>query len=218
MPRKIQAFVKPERILTSYDFIDIARGKSVVEFYGGLVSGGIAVSADQVYATSNVKFWSTEIYTSATDGAGLKIDKDFDIDFKFPKIVTGDIVCNVPLGVNTTGNTYTIWADVIAYHVNRAGGQTEMGRGQSDKFSVPAVTGKHYKMMVVKIADVKQRFKSDEILRFSIQVYRSAGEAGGYARLGHDPKNRTFASLGDTDIEQEAPSQLTFQVPFKIFI
>lgn len=215
MPRKIQAFTKPERVMTSYDFIDIARGKSVVEFYGGKISGGSSITDPNTFACSNIKFWSDDLWTDAGSGAGVRIDIDFDIDFKFPKIVEGDIVCNVPLCIHSTGAAGDTYAEVIAYHYDGTT-ETEMGRGQTDTFTNGPNAGIRCKQLCTIIENVKQRFASGDTLRFTVQVYMPAA-VNVMPRLGHDPKNRSFTALGEV-VSIDAPSQLTFQVPFKIFI
>lgn len=217
MPRKVQAFSKPERVLTSFDFIDIARGKSVVEFYGGKISGGASITDNPTFGASNIKWWSDDLWTDAVGGGGKRIDQDFDIDFKFAKIIEGDIIVNVPLGFSSSGAQGNVYADVLALHVNGAGVETEIGRGQTDKYTNGANAGKFYRQLCAKILNVDQRFAPGDTLRFSVQVYMTEVAGGLQLRLGHDPKNRSFAALGDT-VDQDAPSQLTFQVPFKIFI
>ena len=99
-----QSFMRPdqERILSSFNFIDIATKRAVTQFYAGFVSNGEIPD----YTLSNVQFTSekTSERTSVTSVGAFTIgaNNDHATLIEVPITIEGDVTMNIPLAVDSS--------------------------------------------------------------------------------------------------------------------
>lgn len=200
MPRDIKDWVKGSRI-TTFSYKDVSSGKSVVDYYGGDVSGAYFLSQNQ--------FWSANVRSGVgTVGSGARADEDFDIEFEKSRVIEGVCLVNVPFGINDSGTAGSMFARI---KIRKWDGttETELADGDSQPFSWTGAAAYHFTIKLVKVDIPKTKFKKGETLRVTIELYTIGGNAGDAIYLCHDPKDRAIPNDSDS-----IPSVMVVQVPF----
>jgi len=225
MPLNFGNLFPPQPVFVNYDWIDIADGVGYVTYY----AGANYVQPDFTYIISSKPFYSGIIHTGEVKMVlttwTLMVDVDWDLTFNVPKNVEGDIIFTVPFSGTHSGSDTTLMRCLVgAYHYD---GSTEtlLGSGTTEEISILSA---ETHISTVKVNVPRTHFKSGESLRFSVMLYhkRDTSNVSGMGGLGHDPMNRsdkTYSFAGSDDQEQQylttdKPTQMTFQVPFKLDI
>ena len=87
-----------ERIITSYDYLDIAKGKSIQKWYA-VKSRTDCILAELTMYSESIE--TTHQYDSYTANQKY-IDVDFDVIFEKPNIIDGLILINLTNGLKKT--------------------------------------------------------------------------------------------------------------------
>jgi len=214
--------------VATFDYTDIASGTGYSIFYGANAADGTISGS---YILSDNVFYSNKITTFAEITGGVKvkaIGMDFDVSFNMPRIIKGDMIISVPVGVGRkgeeTGGTLTcnISGSVILYDGTN---ETTLASFRSTDFAADDTVGaNNYKVLSTKVPITQQHFKGGEILRVSIEGWGSISTGvTRYVAIGHDPKNVNDPELNlagrciyNSITSAFGPTTMEVHVPFKI--
>ena len=212
-----------ERLLTSYDFLDIAKGKAIQFWYG--------LKTRTTYVMNEFALYSDDIetthqnYTCPSSDAKL-IDIDFDVTFDKPQIIEGTIIANTVHGIISGGGncTGTCTSYIIA-KIRKWDGTTETNLATKQSASITVTEsgsfGNHtHKISALELEISRTKFRKGDVIRLTVEQWASTtGALGGasYWRVGfgHDPKTRNSPT---GIISAGEPTTITMTVPFKIDI
>ena len=192
--------------IASYDYVDIASGTGIVNFYAGNAASGSFLA--------NYKWYSDTICSlpgTPTNPISAVLDLDFDVLINKPFDIRGLSLVSVPL--HTIGgegvNTVYVKAKIRKWDGTT---ETEIASNTSRTLTV-AISANIYQNLTIDINVPITHFKPGEYLRLTIEVW-ALGAAPGSETIGHDPMARLSGSAywnttGMTDI----PSSLIFYVP-----
>lgn len=204
IPVHFQAF---SNVLASYDFVDIAAGTGIINFYAG--------NTVDLNLLSNHEFYAETVWTESTDYVGNAyqqgLDMDFDVLINRPLTLKGKIVVNVPI---------TVYGDFpptgyVTVKVRKWNGSTETEIASNDSSALTGSGGGNdYYMKAVDIDIPLTVFKIGEYLRLTIVGYIKTNNVAGTGRIGvaHDPMNRTTG----WDATGTVPSKFVFQCPVRL--
>ena len=174
-----------ERVISSFDFIDIAKQRAVVTFYAGhYMDAGI-----NKFTLSNVIFTSekTNIRASTTISNFTQVhDNSHEARIDVPITIQGDVIMNVPLAVDSddannanacissglfiSGSTIRLLGNVSSGIIASAGTAEEEIK-TCMKFTIPTT-----------------KIKAGEYLRWRISTFGRKDTAGNcFIWYGHDP-------------------------------
>ena len=80
-----------EQLIASYNYIDVAEGTGIINYYGIITSEGGRLTTNPLYSTV-VQTKGSKITGTSW---GKSIDKDFDLDLNLPQNVKGTMLINV---------------------------------------------------------------------------------------------------------------------------
>ncbi len=205
-----------EGAIASYDFFDIAAGTGYETFYIGEASGAQILT--------NVSFYSDRCAPrsdNSSPGGGwiLQHDNDYDVEINLPRIIKGEMICNVPYGV-LVQSAAGIHASIVYVRLRKYDGttETEIASGAVTHLSfTPTVVG--YKRLIGagKITVPQTKLIRGDKLRLTIEQWAAigAGSSSGAFFYGSDPNNRN-SGASDTLTWGSEISQSSFIIPFKI--
>tara|TARA_Y100000310_G_scaffold289909_1_gene316656 strand:+ start:2429 stop:3109 length:681 start_codon:yes stop_codon:yes gene_type:complete len=214
-----------EKALTSFEFIDIASGSAVTNFYGGMkLNDGLTPT----YVLSNGTFWSDYVATgvkSTSTTFGVRQELNFDATFDKPLRIEGEIVMNIPYAQQRDGAPETMlsFPECRLFHLDADSNETQIGNTVSGATLSGHSTQKQHNACMSVTAPLTG-FKAGEGLRLEIKNYGKTTLGTGYYFIGHDPKQRT-AATGEELVDTASatwsatdPSQLILKVPIKLDI
>ena len=201
-------------VLPNYNYIDIAAGTGIINFYAG--------KTVDLNLLSNHEFYSNSMSTTASlpkeiGNIAKVIDLDFDVVLNRPLNFAGIVVLNVPIvHYSATVSPSTSYAYVVA-KVRKWNGvtETDICENQSSTISASSTDMPVYNMLAIDLNIPLTHFKIGETLRLTIEFwgYYSAGSAStSVSGFGHDPMNRVTG----WDTTGAVPSKLVFQVPTRL--
>lgn len=222
-------FQSAQTAIASYDYTDIASGTGYSIFYGANVATGAAASeyilADTVIYSEKITTWA-----EVTQAATKWMDIDFDIEFKRPQQIEGDMILNVPIGINrktaNAGGTMTAYltGDIIHYDGTT---ETVLATYRSYNFvHDDTVTAGNTKTLAIKVTIPATKFKIGDILRVDMEGWSSINIATNrLVGIGHDPKNQKDPGVLGTSVTIYKYADTTYgstvmevHVPFRIDI
>jgi len=228
----------PQRgeIITSYDYFDIANGVGYDIYYGFSNAGTTGTGTISTIYSGMIHKNGARAETFETSYVEL-LDTDFDITFNNPKNIKGDILIQVPFGVNRRSvqsqSVHIMKAEVSVFHYDGSS-ETQMGSTATSELISFNTTDINHIVSHISTVKVTQstvkHFKPGETLRFTIKVFVKDTNSSGIAAefvggIGCDPQNRTDAKIelevnNDTELQviTNKPTQLAFHVPFKLNI
>lgn len=196
MPESIRSWRRSSSV-RSFGYAEVARGKSVVDFYGGITSGSNTF-------ISNVKSYSSKVGTvwpSGTPRDGLV----FDIDFTRSVSIEGTVIINAPFFVNVQG-AHGVTIKITGRLEKVTGGTaTILGDWTGDTGSANNILDVFMATGLVTIS--KTRFKRGDTLRARISGSHVGAAGGDTWGILHDPFNTGY--LTNTE-----PTRLAVQLPF----
>ena len=144
-------------------------------------------------------------------------DHDYDIEFRLPRVIKGQLIANVPLGLyRTTANDLHVRATVYVRKVPVVGAEIEIASNVGTDYG--GMTAADKRMMdAIDVTIPETHFKAGESLRITviIESHTINTGSGDWCYYGHDPYDRSSDELDIVDFSTY-PSTLSFQVPFKI--
>lgn len=216
MPVPIFYRKTPEGSIATYNFIDLAEGTGVVQYYGAKVSGAYLLTTNQLY--------SDEITTSGTaitSSAYVQSNSvNFDLTFNKPQNIKGDVLVNHTLGCYTaldfTRKTFASYA-VVKYDGTTS---TTLASGNSSVYDLTSLglTGTGSKEMLTKLnIPTVQHFKKGHTLRIHVEQWGvSNGSNGVIFGYGHDPQGRADPTPSEKTVSGAQTTKLSVYVPFVI--
>lgn len=209
---------RAERVLSSFDFVDILTGKAIQKFYLG-------TSKDDEFLNDQV-FYShfTGLISSTGSGTFTKVlDKDFDITISKPLIVYGNFILNLGMGLkgnNTSGQDYYFY---ILAKIRKYNGSTENELVEVSGATLIQLnaTGNQVKTEteVIEGTIPKTKFSVGDVLRVTIEGWaKTTGGLTGNFYFSCDPKNRSAITGWDnTNISWgETPTEAFIYIPLVI--
>ena len=200
-----------ERSITSFDFLDFAKGKAIQSWFG--------LNGRTEYALHEVVLYSDDIETYGTmvntsNLWGEKLNVDLDVTFDKPQIIDGEVAINIVLGMNHTGNASAAQTYLIA-KLRHWDGTTETELGSAQSETIGANTTQNDRMNCLLIDVARTKFKKGDTFRLTVEVWGMCSGASTFTwflGFGHDPKNRQSPLL--MSATQQTALQLA--VPFRI--
>lgn len=216
-----------EAAIASFNFTDIASATGYITYYGGSTSSGATVLN---YALSNNIFYAHRVMTRSTTNSitfTKTHDLDFDIQFKLPQTVRGNIIANIPVMIYAPGVTGFDCFVHPYVRLRKWDGATETEiagiSGGTLNFSVASVNTYLNGVAGVSLQVPQTLYKKNETLRMTIELWTRSDGANTIASfVGHDPKNRattgydTAETGGTANTFGTEPSNLIIHVPFKL--
>lgn len=207
--------------VASFNFDDIAEGTGIVVFHGGNTKTS---SGAYKYVLRKNEFYSNEISSGGIVAGTVDnklLDMDFDVTFNKPKIIDGEALVSIPVGVsgNVAASNYVGYVAVAVQKVSD-GVETELYALTSGSLVNTAESFQSERNTI--LLDLpRTTFKIGDKLRLQIQLYgRGNGADSAYVLIGMDPKNRVQSgSLSEETLKWvSGDADLQFHVPFKLDI
>ena len=143
-------------------------------------------------------------------------DHDYDIEFRLPRVIKGQLIANVPLGLKrTTANDLHVRATI---YVRKWDGTTETEIASNVGTDYGGMTAADKRMMdAIDVTIPETHFKAGESLRITVLIesHTINTGSGDWCYYGHDPYDRS-SDEGDIVDFSTYPSTLSFLVPFKV--
>ena len=202
--------------IASYDYVDIAAGTGITNFYAG--------DTVDLKLLSNQQFYSDNMFLSGStggEGSAVKvIDADFDVQINRPLTIGGKVVINVPLRVNPIEGGASPSYAIIKLRKWDGAAETEIASNQSSTYSPAVGDTWSYKMLAVDLTIPDTIFKVGEYIRLTVEGWGSSPATNCFINIAHDPMNRTTngaisPAANDWDTTK-SPSTLIFQVPQRL--
>ena len=204
-----------ERIITSFNFTDIATGIGTARYFGQGAESGTILTVVVADATNP----ST---SGTTDGSSPEdvFESNFDLLFKQSSVIEGPLSVTLTLeGTSDQGNI-TIRPKVTIYHVGKSRGETIIGPQVTGEQSLNIATGvTRSKRYCIDFDLPKTTFKEGEKFRVEIiaTVTESDGNGGSVILLYHESSDRTDSAQDiDNSSLSSNKSTLTVDIPFRI--
>lgn len=192
--------------IATYDFMDIAAGTGIINFYAGKETTS--------YLLSNFTYYADTVSTSAVVNYvpyTKVLDVDFDVSINKPITLKGNSIINIPLKLYfSTANVYCY--AVVKVRKWDGSTETDLVTSANSREVATAGAGTYYDILGVQATIPLTVFKKGETLRLTIEVWGKGGGALATVDLAHDPKNRSAG----WDTTGAVPSQLAFQCPTRI--
>ena len=207
MPVPIVYRKSGEQSIATYDYFDIADGTGIKAFYMAAISGAThMLTSNQIY--------SDVVQTDTLSVAltfNLMHSKTFQTTFNLPRIIKGDVLLNVGLGVTSdgTGDFRTYARGVITK--TSGGVDTTLG-SLSGNNVLQAGVGTNAQVNLIKITVPLTKFKKEDVLKIKIDQYGLRASGGGVSTffLGHDPKGRDPSSVFGTTSTSTSQAYIPF--------
>jgi hypothetical protein len=187
-----------ERLITSYDYLDLARGKAIQEWYG------FKGRSSQILIERAQESDTLETIATAINATPLtkRIDEDFDITFDKPQIIEGVALVKVIHGIKCSACVATASATAyIVAKIRRWNGVSEYDLASATSRTLGAsCPGGPCRIDYINGLEMtlpRTKFAVGDVFRLTIEVWTmtfgSTGTTWTFA-FGHDPPNRTSPS------------------------
>ena len=208
--------------IASYDWTDLASGKSYKTFYGGKAEGNYFFTT-QAINSGNASYGTIDITTLSSKfdnetGVHKAISINFDTTFDVPMTIKGDCIINATTGIVSEDSgdpNGKLVVQMLKNGVHIISGSTAFLAyvGTSD------VNLPHSREHVL-IFDVPETFFAiGDTLRFTVEAWAQmvTGSKHAYQGLAHDAGDRNDSNVAiKKTIEDDHSTKLTFAVPFKV--
>lgn len=229
MPIKVNPVVQPSPpAVATYSYVDLASGTGYIVFYPGN-SGNIA--GDEYFMSNNLFYSQKTLRDEISSGGAnaLVCAQDFDVLFNLPRIIKGDAIISLPMGVQSpaASQTYQCQPIITLVHVDTGGTPTELAMTSGANWTTAVIDTNvyAYNMANIKVTVPQKHFKKGETLRVHVALLAGGASVGKYF-FGHDPQNRASSDYNTEEYPVDAtytpltwgtdPSICTVQIPFKI--
>jgi len=185
------------RNLTSYNYVDIADGTGIVEFYGA--KKGTSTSSTYVLTTNQV--YSDEVYTRG--GATMNFDTN---SFNSPRVIKGTAFLNAGVYMSVSGGLTS-----ITVKIQKCSGGVYTDCSSEISARIPGGNGGH-KMMLVPIPLTQTNFKIGDSIRCVVVQTVTNGDVD----FGHDPMGRNGGQITSSVTDPTITSKMSVLIPFRI--
>lgn len=180
-----------ERVITSFDYTDIADGTGIIDYQGFSceTSGGVTYKLNR-QATYSSQIETTQALT-AINTYQKEMDLDFDLTtFNLPQTLRGKAIIQFAWGHDayTGGNTNNAY---IIAKLRKWDGttETEIAHIQTETLDITNGVTK-YRIANMPITIPQTLYKKGETLRLTIEGWALTNGGGSNLTIGHDPQNR----------------------------
>jgi len=209
--------------LASYDFVDLASGTGMVVYYlGNTFENGVSGA----YLTKD-PYYSNHVIIGksyAASGSVFEMINDFDFDlvFNLPQTIKGNVIVNIPVGINEI--VEASFRQFLHVKLRKWDGTNEIEIADASGAILLKASGGvgtyGYSMDSIKLTTPLTHFKKGETLRVTLEQWGMADdpqlpEKTGYFFIGNDPKGRATTDKETYTFGTE-PSIATVQIPFKL--
>lgn len=207
-----------EKVISSFDFIDIAKNRAVEVFYPAQVNRG----QTKEYHLTNTRFPSSttnsRVAVSNTGTYAVKHDCNFETLIEVPIIIEGDVIISTPFAIQGAASE-TGYAFVSAALLVSGASLTNLGNVSGQILSKEGAIEETLSSM--KLTIPKTKIKKGEYLRANIQTWAKATGGTGYVWLGWDPMGgNTHGNIPEErdfgDVRSEINSQSQVLIPIRI--
>lgn len=209
-------FRKSPPFLVSYNWIDIADGTGVIQFYAFTSED---TSTIDHHLSAQVLTPSIGNTTGNTTDADWTLQEDIDFDlttFNITKTIEGTAVVNFPLLARGTGSGSFGSQVYVIVKIRKWDGTTEtdLATAQTD-MRATGTSASNRASINLQMPITKTVFNRGDTLRLTIEIWaRRVGGSLSIAiwEVGHDPLNR---DQGDF-VAADYPTPMILSIPFKI--
>ncbi|MCK5614908.1 hypothetical protein KAR91_74285 [Candidatus Pacearchaeota archaeon] len=205
-----------ERVIASFDAVDLASGTGFVKYF--LLAQ--EDSAAETYHISDSVLFSDEVrvsqyHTGASEGSPVKTsDKDFDLSpFNLPRTIKGIATLNIPYIFDGLASANTKEAYLLIKLRKWDGSsETEIASVQTETLSLGATEVTDVWSLNMEVP--KTPFKKGDVLRVTVETYQQTPGAGadGTIYYGISPNDEEF-----TEATLTAKSSVSFiNIPYEI--
>jgi len=219
----------PLPVITQGDFQDFSTGVTYQQYFlmAAIEENGAAVDN---LILSDVPIYSNHIVLSGTSTGGttdtMIRDDDFDTPIKITRVITGNVIVNIPLGArNTVGSgVHNQYIVIRLKSVTPAAVETELGTAESrHRGQATGETEFEHKLMQFNVTDKK--IIAGDTLRLTVETWSShtGGSTVQPHSYGLDPKNRNaskdidYTSAAYTHFADGNASESFMLLPIKTF-
>lgn len=220
-------------VTNTFNYNDIATGKSIINHYGARASGAYLLMANRGYSDGTHTMSGKNVGNGLIIGTSTPaLDLDFDLEFDRPRVIEGKTLISVPIvigldaAVTSKGKVNVIVRKVVG---GTSGAETDLVSRATKVVSFTGTSGseqRHFRMIAVIVDIPRTKFKAGDILRLTCVTYVETGNTirGG---IGHDPKGRDYVLLqigeegltvAETSADVTPASDLQFPIPFVLDI
>jgi len=213
--------------LTNYDYIDIADGTGIVNFYLGnsYQNGASAALLSRTIWYPTTKCYSRYKYLTVS-GAGFETvqEMDFDVQLNTPRIISGKALLNVTTGINisdiTAGTTHFKFLNA---RLRKWNGTAETEIAQASGNMIARTAGEaamYYNQEVIQITVPQTTFKTGEVLRLTLEHKGMQSNDVGLMSMAwaYDPYGRAASGAGLVFDAITFPTTAIIKIPFKLDI
>lgn len=219
-----QPYQSQSNRIATYEWSDLASGKSYQTFYGGYaLTAGYFLSTTAVKSGYQQQWGDIGMTTTTGDlvsGVSKLIDVDFDTTFTTPQTIDGDCFINFTVGLAGRTGTAVQSEPWVVVQALKNGSHLVSGSTIAQPMALTATTANpHSHEEALNITIPKTIFAIGDTLRFTVEVWggKTGGVNSGRLGLAHDGADRNDqvinAASGKT-IEDADSTQLNFIVPF----
>jgi hypothetical protein len=198
--------------VASYDWFDLASGTGYRKYY---LTCATTSTATTYFLNSELMDSSPYLdsYTMPANSAmALRIDRDFDLEFKNPVIIQGNLLTNFLIKTYASPTDSTeVYAIINIYHVDLAATETLLGTATSTT-SAATNDATSYQRVTFNIPLARKKIAIGEKLRVNVLIYGS--------HSGNDLTDTVSVYFDPTEISAISGQNSDFivQVPFRIDI
>jgi len=186
-----------ERVLASYDWVDISNGLGYVMYY--CMDTNEAAPQNILTTSTSISSFPLFHYKTST---GMVCQEEFSTSFNLPQYVKGNAIVNIPYSHDGTSMSFAI---LIKHN------STTIGSLAAD--TVNYGVGKGTAVFAASIALTPTLFKKGDELKISIECNWAKG-AGTQAYVLHDPKGASVDYMTGGTIPVN--SNMILAIPFRI--
>src|SRR3990167_921129 len=205
--------------IASYDYTNIATGIGTEIFYPAETSSGAYI------LSPNIIFSHRSLGTISHSADAAWAEKGsfaFSSAFNFPRIIKGDVLLNIPMGLRSqfTSEVYYYYPQVTLYQLDgRTNQLIKLGVITSGAIrTTPSIANQtfdfaHY---ALKINVGKTKLKKNDSLRVDIALWtRSNSGHNANVMIGHDPQNRTSGAF---DIDAMTTGTINYRTDTQVHV
>ena len=208
-------FVQIPKAISNYDFTDLASGTAYQLFYMADTASGSYLVDNAIYSSPV----DTSDTSTATTGWRKLTDKTFEVTFKKPQDIKGDLITSMPIYMLPGGGDTSQGRFITTIKKDSGGSITDIMSGTSAILNSAAGTEKQGAISQTFTISSLTHFAIDDKLKIRSEGWGNTGGSN-TVKIGHahDPKNRASDPFDTSAITWTIDTISQALVPFRIDI